>query len=469
VQGGGTLAPGDSIGTLTSNGKLGFALGSLYDVELNAAGQSDLIHTTDVGIILGGTVDALSAPGHYALGTRYTILTADGGLTGQFTALTAGLSQPFLALSLAYDADNVYLDVIRNGVSFCSVAVTRNQCAAAGGAESLGAGNAVYDAVADVSDAASARKAFDAVSGEVHASIQDAELDDSHFVRDAALGRLDAAGDGRNVWGQVFTADGHFGGDGNAASLDRTLTGFLIGADTATWRDWRVGVLGGYTRTQFNVDARASAADSDDYHLGVYGGWSGGQLKLRAGAAYTWHDLTTNRGVVFEGFADGDKAGPQSQTAQVFGELAYRFGGEAAHIEPFAVVAYVALHDDAFREAGGPSALKAGAAEVDATFASVGVRGELDGTLQATTWSLRGSLAWRGAEGVDTPGRQLQFASGGQPFTVYGPPIGRNVVVGDVSLGAQVWRRARLSLDYDGLAGDGVSDQAIKLAFDLRF
>ena len=469
VQSGGTLAPGDSIGTITANGKLGFAAGSIYDVELNAAGQSDLTHATGVADILGGTVNAIAAPGVYLLGTRYTIVTADGGGSGAFTDLTGGnLSQPFLQLSLGYDAHDVYLDVTRNGASFCSLAATRNQCAAANGADSLG-GGPVYAAIADSTDAASARRAFDAVSGEIHASVQDAWLDDSRFVRDAALGRLDAPGDGHVVWGQVFTADGQFGGDGNAASLSRTLSGFLLGADTAAGRDWRVGVLGGYTRTQLSLDARSSSAGSDDYHVGVYGGLGGGPLKLRAGAAYTWHDMTTQRGVGFDLYSETDKASAHAETGQVFGELAWRFGGPAAHLEPFAGVAYVSLHDDAFRETGGPAALKSNGGQVDATFASIGLRGDVEHKAGAAVLDLRGSVAWRGASGVDTPSARMAFEAGGQAFSVYGPPIGRDVVVGDVSLGARFTERARLSINYDGLGGDKVRDNAVKLALDVSF
>jgi fibronectin-binding autotransporter adhesin len=468
VQSGGTLAPGDSIGTITADGKLGFAAGSIYDVELNAAGQSDLTHATGAADILGGTVNAIAAPGVYLLGTRYTIVTADGGGAGAFTGLTGNLSQPFLQLSLGYDAHDVYLDVTRNGVSFCSLAETRNQCAAANGADSLG-GGAVYDAIADSPDAASARRAFDAVSGEIHASVQDAWLDDSRFVRDAALGRLDAPGDGHVVWGQVFTADGQFGGDGNAASLDRTLSGFLIGADTAAGRDWRVGVLGGYTRTQLSLDARSSSAGSDDYHVGVYGGFGGGPLQIRGGAAYTWHDMTTQRGVGFDLYSETDKASAHAETGQVFGELAWRFGGPAAHLEPFAGIAYVVLHDDAFHELGGPAALKSDGGQVDATFASAGLRGDVEHKVGAAVLDLRASAAWRGASGVDTPAARMAFEAGGQAFSVYGPPIGRDVVVGDVSLGARFADRVRLSVNYDGLAGDKVRDNAVKLALDVSF
>lgn len=61
------------------------------------------------------------------------------------------------------------------------------------------------------------------------------------------------------------------GGDANAAAISHTTGGFLIGADVAVY-DWRLGFFGGYSRTDFHVDARSSAGTSDNYHLGAYGG-----------------------------------------------------------------------------------------------------------------------------------------------------------------------------------------------------
>ncbi|WP_164107929.1 autotransporter outer membrane beta-barrel domain-containing protein, partial [Serratia marcescens] len=69
-----------------------------------------------------------------------------------------------------------------------------------------------------------------------------------------------------------------------------------------------------------------------------------GDLALRTGAAYTWHDITTNRSVVIPGFGDSLKGKYGAGTAQVFGELAYGLNMGAARFEPFANLAYVNLH-----------------------------------------------------------------------------------------------------------------------------
>ncbi len=471
VASGGTLAPGNSIGTLTVAGNVTYASGSTYEVELNAAGQADLTHATGTVTINGGTVAAMPAAGLYSLGHRYTVITADGGRSGTFTTLTGGaLAQPFLQLSLAYDATHAYIDVTRNGATFCSVAATANQCAAAGGAESLGQGNTVYNAIANLGTAAQARAAFDGLSGEVYAQNRGVQIEDSRFVRDTALGRLSVSDEGRKVWGQVFGAQGSADGDGNAAKVTRTTDGFLMGVDAPAGDHWRLGVLGGYSKTRLKISDRMSSGSSDNYHLGAYAAVGSGQFSARFGAAYTWHDLGADRAVAFTGFSDTLGASGRATTGQVFGEMAYRYGSDARRFEPFAGLALVSMHTDDFTEHGGAAALKGIADSSQTTFATLGVRGQGSMDMQSGgVVTLRGTLAWRGASGDTTPAKDLRFASGGSAFTVEGAPIAKSALVLNADLSVAMSDRARLSFSYAGQLGDGTRDNSVKAALTIGF
>ncbi|MCB8823232.1 beta strand repeat-containing protein, partial [Microvirga rosea] len=85
VLSGGTAAPGNSIGTLSVNGNVAFGPGSFYAVEINGAGQSDRIAATGTATLNGGTVQVLPDQGiNFVENTPYTILTAQGGVTGTF-------------------------------------------------------------------------------------------------------------------------------------------------------------------------------------------------------------------------------------------------------------------------------------------------------------------------------------------------------------------------------------------------
>ena len=127
VSGGGTLMPGNSIGTLTAEGNVVFEAGSVYEVEVNAEGESDKLLVGGTATIEGGTVSVLAAAGNYRWSNDYVIITAEGGVTGTFNDMDVDL--PFLTPYLSYDPNNVTLTLVRNDRSFASVAATPNQIA----------------------------------------------------------------------------------------------------------------------------------------------------------------------------------------------------------------------------------------------------------------------------------------------------------------------------------------------------
>jgi outer membrane autotransporter protein len=470
VQAGGAVAPGAG-GTMTVDGPLTFQAGSTYEVAISPSAQPTYLIVTNphVAAIQGGSVNVLAAPATYLLGEQFAILSAPS-VTGAFTGLNQPLTQPFLQLALAYDSQDVYLEVVRNGASFCSAAATANQCAAAGGAESLGQGAGLYNAIADLPTVAAAQDAFDRISGELHASLRGAEVEDSQLIRDAALGRLGRSGDhASTVWGEVFGDQGQVSGDGDAAGVRHSSSGFLFGADTPPGQGWRIGVLGGYSQSRLSISARESSATSDDYHLAVYGGVRGAGLTARFGAAYTWHDVSTTRSVVFPGFGDQDKGSQRTGVSQVFGEVGYPVGGSTQSVEPFAGVAVVSLHGDGFSENGGAAALTGSSATQETTFTTVGLRGQTETAVSGAPVSLRGGLAWRGAAGEVTPTAALAFSPAGTPFTVAGAPISRSALVVSADVSVKVSRLTRLSLDYVGQESTASHDDSIKAGVRVSF
>jgi autotransporter-associated beta strand protein/T5SS/PEP-CTERM-associated repeat protein len=108
---GGTLSPGNSIGTLTVQGNLVMTAASAYIVEVSPT-SADRTNVTGTAT-LGGTVQAVFAPGAY-ISRSYTILSATGGSTGTFGSLTtSGLPAGFKA-SLSYTATDTVLNLIAN-------------------------------------------------------------------------------------------------------------------------------------------------------------------------------------------------------------------------------------------------------------------------------------------------------------------------------------------------------------------
>jgi outer membrane autotransporter protein len=491
VASGGTIAPGNSIGTLTVKGDIAFDAGSTYLAEINPALGGDLIDASGKATIAGGTVHALKAAGIYTPGSRWTIVGAGGGVTGTFDALDQNM--PFVDLALAYDANHVYIDAARNGVAFCDVAMTFNQCSTGDGLESTGGGNPVYDAVAALPDAGSARVALDALSGEIYASAKSALIEDSHFVRDAVNDRIRSAfGDlsastmpvmaygegGRRLvapdsvgpvaWGHAFVSWGGFDGDGNAAAMDTATGGFLAGIDGEVASGTRLGFLTGYSRSTFDVDARASSGSSDNYHLGLYAGGRWDALRLSGGLAYTWHDIETGRSVAFPGFRDSLTGDYSAGTFQAFGEAGYKIGMGATSLEPFANLAYVNLTTDGFTEKGGAAALTVRGETTATTFTTLGLHLSSAFDLGGIKATAHGTLGWRHAFGDVTPISTHAFA-GGDAFAVAGVPIARDAALVQAGLDLDLSETATLGFAYQGQFGSGVTQNGFKADLSVRF
>ena len=479
INAGGTVAPGNSIGTLNV-GNLVFNADSVYEVEVNGAGQSDFISAANTAIINGGTVNVVPYP-DFVLDADYTIVTALGGV-GVNIPMTANIDSLFITPILTYDAFHILLTLTQTA-DFVDVAMTPNQIAAAGGARSLG-GGPVYLAIAALGDVGEVRAAFDAISGEIGASAQTALLDDSRFPREAALDRLRVAlgGVGADsgtqiedrisgnlaLWGQGFGALSRWSSDGNAAAMDRTIGGFLMGGDALIAENLRLGVMGGYSLSRFSVDDRASAGMADTYTLGAYGGGEWDAFTLKGGLAHSWHSLDTSRSMAFSGFSDDLSASYGARTLQTWGEAAYSFEAGAVRLEPFANLAYVNLSTDSFTETGGLAALNATSSVADAAFTTIGLRAETDATLGDFDAKLRGMVGWRHAFG-DTPTSQMRFASGSDAFTIAGVPLSRDALVLDAGIDVSLTDNATLGFAYGGQFGSGGRDHSATLNFNVQF
>ncbi|WP_377594047.1 autotransporter domain-containing protein [Pseudochelatococcus lubricantis] len=494
VKGGGAIAPGHSIGRFTVSGNATFSAGSFYVVDVNAAGLSDHLAVSGKATIEGGLVQVLAETGSYDPRTRYTILTADGGVTGRFEGVNANLA--FLSPSLSYGATNAFLTLTRNDISFATIAQTTNQAATAVGVQSAGPDSGIYNAVVGLSTP-EAIVAFDALSGEVHSAVKTAAIEDSRFVRDAALGRLRAAQDGVGAavtydagkpvtkgalpaptptpanapyafWGQGFGSWGETDGNSNAGDIDRTTGGFFIGADALVSDNWRLGALAGYSRTEVDVDARLSSAESDNFHIGLYGGGQWNAFSLRFGGAYTWHDVSTDRTASFAGYSDFLSGSYDAHTAQVFGEVGYRFDVGTVALEPFAGLAYVNLHTDGFFERGGSAALYSKSDDTDVTYSTLGLRLSAAFDLGSTKATVRGLVGWRHAFDDITPESTFWFDKG-SAFTTTSLPVARDVAVLEAGLDAAINDAVTVGISYTGQLGDDAQDHGFKANLNWKF
>lgn len=301
----GTLSPGNSPGTLTTTGDAIFRAGSFYDAELLANGTSDLLRVGGAARLEGGTVrvTTLDPETQYRDGTRYTILSAAGGLIGQFAGLTE--NSAFLDFALGYDANDAFLtvSVIR---TFPEVAETYNQRQSSTALATFGAGGgdalAVYNDILML-DEAPARAALDAASGEIYAATLGSMLRRTDGEARWLLGQAWSGGaEGWGIWGDLSGQRGRVASDGNGARWSHDQMQMTLGVDYRGLDNrWAVGLGGGYWSGDVTVRDRMSRADSDGWHIGGYAryGDGGAGVSFALTGAYAQGDAEVDRTIRF--------------------------------------------------------------------------------------------------------------------------------------------------------------------------
>jgi outer membrane autotransporter protein len=518
VASGGAVAPGAAVrfSTLTANGNVNFTNGSIYRVNINAAGQNDKL-LTNTATLTGGTVDVQAQGSGFTPSTRYTILTATGGFGGTTFKKDVMNNLAFLTPTLSYDANDVFLTLLPRGVTgtggstgFAGAAQTRNQRAVATALDASPVTNPLVAALLTQSFA-SARQAFDALSGEVYGSLHNAQAEEAQFARGGMLGRMRqisyagapgelgalgfggpqlayASGDsyaadvavkaapgrdasrGLTFWAVGLGGWGHSDGDGNAASLTNRFGGFLSGVDGRFGETWRAGLVAGYVRSDLNVSARSSSAGIDSVQFGGYAAGRVGAFNVRGGVSYSVDSIDTSRSIFFPGFTDQAKARFHGNVGQVFGEVGYGMAFDRVAVEPIAGLAYVHLHDNAFLESGGAAALSGASGNESTGYSTLGVRAATAVPLgNGTVLVPRGSLQWQYAFGDVTPGAALAFQGTGTAFSIAGVPIARNTALVE---GGFDWRfspQAKLGAFYQGELAAHAQTHAVKGAFTWDF
>ncbi|MFD4837146.1 autotransporter domain-containing protein [Achromobacter sp. NPDC058515] len=511
---GSTLSPGTAakpVGALTVNGNLTFDANSTYRVDATADGKHDSVHAMGAAN-LAGSVLHVGAGGSYAPSTAYTIVTADGGLNGQFDSLSSNLA--YLDPKLAYQGNDVVLTVNLktvpvdpvappedNGggtgntggntgntggetrpIQFADLAVTGNQRSAANAVQSLPASSSLYKRVLNLPSGAPAG-VFADLAGESFGSSVSAMQNVSNNVASlptaqlranmnagwlpgpatAQVGRGDASTLPRSaaqpMWAQVFGNWRTMDGNGNVAKTRETDAGVFVGGDHGVGDGWRLGGAFGYTDSRITVDDRSAKSDVNSYSAIIYGGkgFQAGQGKINvtAGLAYTWHDISSKRNINAAGERQELKADYSASTGQIFTDVGYAIAlNDRVTLEPFVGADFSDLRTRGFSESGGDAALSGKSSTSHVGTTTLGLRAQTTFNVKETAGRLRGMLGWRHAYGDVNPEATMSF-DGSQPFTVAGAPLARDAAVMEVGVDLAMSKNATLGLAYSGQFGDG--------------
>jgi autotransporter-associated beta strand protein len=489
IAAGGVLAPGNSIGTLTVNGSLNLAAGSIYRVEVDAAGNNDRINVTGApgtATLNGGTVDVQASAGTYAANTTYTILNATGGRTGAFSGVTSNLA--FLTPTLGYDANNVFLSLARNDTSYSSVAVTRNQIATATALQNANAGatgdmGTVQTALTGLS-ATQARAAYDSLSGAGLVALRNAG---SSFAAgfgsqlQARLGAVQGGGSGlalsnrpvllaandhvsdflslpasdtpqkfslaggassdlpsRNDPSKGFWLRGSGGyqntdSDGNAAASKLRSGSLSAGFDAELREGLRAGIALSSGASRLSTDNNESGK-SRGTALALYGSYAAGPWNFKGSASVGWNSNQMDRSVVVGAIKRVASSDFDSTTLSAYGEAAYSLAMNGGWtLQPLAALSLSRNKADGFTETGaGALNLQVAGQTVNSTKSLLGAKAAFD----AGKLRLEPRVLWAHEFGnLNTPmTAQFQGAANASPFQVSGVALKRDTLI--LGLGA---------------------------------
>lgn len=465
VGAGATLAPGNSIGTLRVDGPLSFEAGSVFEVEVDAAGMADGVDVAGAVALHGGTVSVLAADGDYRPSTRYEILTAGGGVEGRFANVTSNLA--FLLPSLTYSANAVSLELTRNNLSFAGAAITPNQIAAGQVIDGIfGTGTAVYDHLIGAS-LDEARATFDALSGEIHPAVLAHAMADTEELRQALVARDDPPAGAFALWGQATGNWTDRKGDGNAAPGEASGYRLLVGAELGVGDHVTLGLAGGGSTLDVTVRDRASSAGVNGLFGALYGHARLGRWRLRAGIGHTNLDIDTRRDVDIAGAGGRMTASYDGSATQAWGELGMTLALGGIRIEPFAGLIGLWFSTDDFAERGGTLALEGQNGDRSHAWSSIGMEAGVGGG-QAPV-AARARLSWDHGLRAMPVTSTLRFAAGGEAFAVAAAPLARDAATVTAGL---AWRPAApltIGADYVGAFSDRGDRHGARLSATLRF
>ncbi len=483
VSNGGTLAPGNSIGTLNVSGNF-IQNGGTYQVEANAAGQSDRINVGGTAAINGATVQVLAQPGNYGASTTYTILKATGGVAGTYSGVSSNFA--FLTPSLSYDANDVFLTLSMAQNAFSFGGQTFNQKAVGRVLDQTfptasGDYATVLNAIAGLSTT-QGPQILDAISGQNYAGFSNAMVQGAQlFMTNFANRAGSASGGGAKValaeacdvacdtttpalwgaWGGAVGGTGTIAGNTNAGTFTYSVGGFSGGLDRQIAPNFLAGVTVGYqTGGQWTGGFQGRSA-TDTVQAGLYGSFIQGPVYVDALAAYAYNANQLWRPINIPGLQPRTAYG-QTGANQFLGQLeaGYRIelgGAPGYFVTPFALLQGSVATQNGLTETGAQSLNLSVAQQTTSSIRTifgaqlgaamdVGLRDKIAGQLR---------LGWS-HEYSDTA-RPLTASFVGAPavpFTVFGAAPTRDGAAIGFSLSTAVAEAMSLYVRYEGnLAG----------------
>lgn len=355
----GTVAPGNSIGTAHLTGNYTQGAGGIFEVEVDDAGNEDLLAVTGTAAV-DGTLRILPSAGSYSSGVSYTILSASGGVSGTFDTITVVYGGGTLTPTVTYGANNILLllsmggtfadlgdtpnqqalgDLLQNAVGTGELANIRTNLSSLTTAQQLAALDAISGSTFGTENLISRRitaqstatvsKRLSSLNGPVAPvqAIGFQEGIDGAFSKmadaiDLSENVAPAAGEeSTNNYG--FWLKG-YGGAGSVKTSDYTMSGFTAGFDVPINETGsaNAGVAVSYVLNASDLSTGANL-DTNSYQLSLYGSRAFSRLNLSGlvGIGLNQHD--SSRTITVGALTDTAVADYRSNSYFTSGEARY--------------------------------------------------------------------------------------------------------------------------------------------------
>jgi fibronectin-binding autotransporter adhesin len=487
----GVLRPGNSPGTLTFSQSVTQAAGSTLALEIDGVGSANgagnfsrvVVAGADNSYTAGGTIAPIlrglagDASNSYSppIGSRFTVVTAEGGVVANFAAIaepSAGLL-PNTQFDAIYGANNVQLVV--TPISFGLLGQTPNQIGVANALQSLrpAAGSIGNPALANVfatlfsQPAASYPGMLNHLGAPIYGDAllngmqRDAEFGDA-INQQLALRRgilphpkpddATVSDNGVTLWVTGLAGNSHMAATGNTG-FSSSGAGAVAGADreSSDGRS-RAGLATGFTGSTVTSPATGGSSDQQAVRLVAYASHSMGRFFIDGQGGMTLQTDKFRRALgVFGGTAMND-----TLTEGYHGEVEYgeRYRAFRSIMHLVVGMRMETLHRGGTAENDALLSLHLAKQDLTSIRSKVGLESErvfVIGEFHvATNWR----LFWMHESGDATTQAIANFNNfASTPFTVVSAKAGRDATVGNLALSAN------LAENLNAYAGYG---------FDLR-
>jgi fibronectin-binding autotransporter adhesin len=493
----GTLAPGNSPGTLSVAGNVTMLTGSVYQEDINGAGSGTGPHNYSRLLVAGSTNEFVASgaslnvnllnitgaasytPFQPSLGQTFTIVTAQGGIVGKFASFDQplGLAEN-TRLAIFYDplGDNsIDLRVVPSSYSsFLQAAGANNNARSAGtamnqilAADQAGGASVAQDefafAVSGIS-ASALPNLMSALAGELHADLAAVVPQAGQWLQLSVARQLefsDADGEwstplpGRAFWFDTTANHGKWDSDSQASRFTTNRSQSALGFDLMAGQGNRLGI--GYSHSLIDVSTDAGSGSVDENLAFIYGQFTLAPVILDgmvAGGSNRWETNRADPLAPSSASLDTNRHG-NTALASLGIRFPARIGG--IELEPYARTLWQRATRTGFDEGSALDALSG------PNYSATGLRtlvGMVIGPKNSSPLAAQFGYQINVGAGYDSGALlhpQVAAVLAGTAMTIMAPEVGRTLaefsVDGTARLGTQTYI-------YAGLMGEARSGKA---------